>query len=208
MVYFPKSHTLVYRWRNFGNFPLLFYRCLFVYIIKRTLYGGLKKWILFSRGIKTIFYSLPALVRKILFCHSKIKFISSRHRVISSIYAANESNLIFLTKTYVHALNFPIGINPLTFWSLDLRAWLWCRVCPSICLNLSYHVIYTKQYWLRSLKSERQNILLIKKVSKQNFENWSHLYKLAFLRTLLFSCDVMPRTLNSFTLDVACYISR
>ena len=35
---------------------------------------------------KTIFYSLAALVRKILFCHSKIKFISSRHRVISSIY--------------------------------------------------------------------------------------------------------------------------
>ena len=35
---------------------------------------------------KTIFYSLAALVRKILFCHSKIKFTSSRHRVISSIY--------------------------------------------------------------------------------------------------------------------------
>ena len=33
-----------------------------------------------------IFYSLAALVRKILFCHSKIKFISSRPRVISSIY--------------------------------------------------------------------------------------------------------------------------
>ena len=34
---------------------------------------------------KTIFYSLAPLVRKILFCHSKIKFISSRHRVISSM---------------------------------------------------------------------------------------------------------------------------
>ena len=34
---------------------------------------------------KTIFYSLAALVRKILFCYSKIKFISSRHCVISSI---------------------------------------------------------------------------------------------------------------------------
>ena len=32
---------------------------------------------------KTIFSSLAALVRKILFCYSKIKFISSRHRVIS-----------------------------------------------------------------------------------------------------------------------------
>ena len=55
-----------------------------VYIIKRTLHGGLKIWILFSRA-KTIFYSLAALVRKILFCHSKIKFISSCHCVISSI---------------------------------------------------------------------------------------------------------------------------
>ena len=35
---------------------------------------------------KTIFYSLAALVRKILFCHSKIEFISSRPRLISSIY--------------------------------------------------------------------------------------------------------------------------
>ena len=35
---------------------------------------------------KTIFYSLAALVRKILFCHSKIKFISSRPHVISSLY--------------------------------------------------------------------------------------------------------------------------
>ena len=35
---------------------------------------------------KTIFYSLAALVYKILFRHSKIKFISSCHRVISSIY--------------------------------------------------------------------------------------------------------------------------
>ena len=35
---------------------------------------------------KTILNSLAALVRKILFCHSKIKFTSSRHRAISSIY--------------------------------------------------------------------------------------------------------------------------
>ena len=33
-----------------ANKNLLFYRCLFVYIIKRTLHGGLKIWILFSRG--------------------------------------------------------------------------------------------------------------------------------------------------------------
>ena len=35
---------------------------------------------------KTLFYSLSALVRKILFCHSKIKFISLLHRVISPLY--------------------------------------------------------------------------------------------------------------------------
>ena len=52
-----------------ANKNLLFCRCLFV--------------------AKTIFYSLAALVRKILFCHSKIKFISSRHCVISSTYLNN-----------------------------------------------------------------------------------------------------------------------
>ena len=41
---------------------------------------------------KTIFYSLAALVRKILFCHSKIKFISSRPHVISSIHVADYFN--------------------------------------------------------------------------------------------------------------------
>ena len=35
---------------------------------------------------KTIFYSLAALVHKILLCHSKIKFISLRYRVIFSLY--------------------------------------------------------------------------------------------------------------------------
>ena len=33
-----------------ANKNLLFYRCLFVYIIKRTLHSGLKIWILFSSG--------------------------------------------------------------------------------------------------------------------------------------------------------------
>ena len=56
-----------------------------LYNKKNIIHGGLKVWILFSRA-KTIFYSLVALVRKILFCHSKMKFISSRHRVISSTY--------------------------------------------------------------------------------------------------------------------------
>ena len=33
-----------------ANKNLLFYWCLFVYIIKRTVHGGLKIWILLSRG--------------------------------------------------------------------------------------------------------------------------------------------------------------
>ena len=36
----------------------------------------------YFRVAKTIFYSLAALLRKILFCHSKIKFISSSRRVM------------------------------------------------------------------------------------------------------------------------------
>jgi hypothetical protein len=59
------------------------------YIINRTLHGGLKIWLLSSRAsvLKTIFYSLAALVRiKYCFDHSKIKVISSRRRVISSMY--------------------------------------------------------------------------------------------------------------------------
>ena len=41
-------------------------------------------WILFSRGKNNIL--LAALICKILFSHSKIKFISSHHHVISSMY--------------------------------------------------------------------------------------------------------------------------
>ena len=39
---------------------------IFVHIIKRTLHGGSKTWILFL-VLKTLFYSLAALVRKVLF---------------------------------------------------------------------------------------------------------------------------------------------
>ena len=44
------SHTWVYWWHNFGNFHRIFYRGLFVYLIKRTLHCGLKIWIIFSCG--------------------------------------------------------------------------------------------------------------------------------------------------------------
>ena len=50
---------------------------------KSTLHVGSKIWILCSRGKNNI--SLRSLVRYCS-CHSNVKFISSRHRVISSIY--------------------------------------------------------------------------------------------------------------------------
>ena len=59
-----------------------------VYIIKRKLHGGLKIWILFSRGKKTIFYSLAALPRKILFSPLENKIYIFAPPVISSIYGS------------------------------------------------------------------------------------------------------------------------
>ena len=55
-------------------------------MLKRTLHVGSKIWILCSRVQEQyLTRSLRSLVRY-CFCHSNIKFISSRHRVISSIY--------------------------------------------------------------------------------------------------------------------------
>ena len=60
-------------------------RCQYVYIIKQTLHVSSKIWILCSRGKNNKFTrSLRSLVRYCS-CHSNIKFISSRYRVISSI---------------------------------------------------------------------------------------------------------------------------
>ena len=57
----------------------------YVYIIKRTLHVSSKIWILcYSWQEQYLTRSLRSLVRYCS-CHSNIKFISSRHRVISSI---------------------------------------------------------------------------------------------------------------------------
>ena len=72
---------------------------------------------------KTIFYSLVALVRKILFCHSKIKFISSRHRVISSIYFMREFSTL-------HVFDSPLYSNS---WCLT-HNWI-SRIC-SACVRV------------------------------------------------------------------------
>ena len=81
----------IVKWRHDSRF--LFYVCAFVlcfifslHIIKRTLHVGSKIWILCSRVQEQyLTRSLRSLVRYCS-CHSNIKFISSRHRVISSIY--------------------------------------------------------------------------------------------------------------------------
>ena len=53
---------------------------------------------------KTIFYSLAALVRKILFCHSKIKFISSSRRVMFFLLYRHADDGVFddFPKTFDH----------------------------------------------------------------------------------------------------------
>ena len=62
-------------------------RYQYVYIIKRTLHVSSKIWILcYSWQEQYLTRSLRSLVRYCS-CHSNIKFISSRHRVISSMYS-------------------------------------------------------------------------------------------------------------------------
>ena len=52
---------------SFPAFTLLFVQKYSRYTIKRKLHGGLKIRISFSRGKKTMFYSLAVLSRKIFF---------------------------------------------------------------------------------------------------------------------------------------------
>ena len=62
---------------------------IFSVLVLRALHGGLKIWILSSRGENNIL-----LFRKICFHHSKVESISSRHRVIFSIYYTSAINLL------------------------------------------------------------------------------------------------------------------
>ena len=71
---------------SFPALTLLFAKNTLVHIIKRKLHGGLKIWILFSRGKKQYFTHLLRLFLQYCLYHTKIKFISSHRCVISSIY--------------------------------------------------------------------------------------------------------------------------
>ena len=69
----------IVQWRHDSRLLLLLN--WFLHIIKRTLHGGSKIWILCSRGKNNI-----SRVSAYCSCHSNIKFKSSRHRVISSVH--------------------------------------------------------------------------------------------------------------------------
>ena len=82
-------------------------RYQYVYIIKRTLHVSSKIWILcYSWQEQYLTRSLRSLVRYCS-CHSNIKFISSRHRVISSMYLLFSSFIQFsateIQKVFSHA---------------------------------------------------------------------------------------------------------
>ena len=86
------------QWRH--NSRLLLLLNWFLHIIKRTLHVGSKIWILCSRGKNNISRVSEAHSRYCS-CHSNIKFISSRHRVISSIYSPHQTvNITFSRPGY------------------------------------------------------------------------------------------------------------
>ena len=90
-------------------------------------------WILFSRGKNNIL--LAALVCKILFSHSKIKFISSRHRVISSmyIYIFLSPDRFLLLYSYFYFIN----------WTLD-ESINW-YICQRTAIRTSTFITLKKQ---------------------------------------------------------------
>ena len=72
-----------------ANKNLLFYQCLFVYIIKRTFHGGLRIWILFSRGKNNILLTRGALSYNIVLpLENKIHIFAPPCNILY-IYALN-----------------------------------------------------------------------------------------------------------------------
>ena len=78
-----------------------------------------RRYEFYFRVAKTIFYSLAALVRKILFFHEKIKFISSSRRVmffllyrqkdIDKVIEGNDRNYVIDKLTSEIMENKPLG---------------------------------------------------------------------------------------------------
>ena len=85
----------------------------YVYIIRRTLHVNSKIWILCPRGKNNILHSFAALTREILFLPLEHKIhISSRHRVISSIYSVFNASVPLNS-----SFNIQLFIQCSTFYS-------------------------------------------------------------------------------------------
>ena len=86
---------------------------------------------------KTIFYSLAALVRKIFFCHSKIKFISSHHRVIFSLYTSYYQYLKFSVWPKTTLMRCPLIIfYRREYLNRKSYSWLMWSESYNFCSNL------------------------------------------------------------------------
>jgi len=123
---------------SFPPFTLFFWcKNTLVYIIKSKLHGGLKIWILFSRGKKTIFYSFAALVRKILFLPLENKI---------HIFAP-PCNIL-----YINHKNIPLSVN-LVLLSLPLSL-------SSSLLLLSFFLVPTYLTLLQDMQNCSQKLFV------------------------------------------------
>ena len=129
---------------------------------------------------KAIFYSLAALVRKILFYHSKMKFISSRHRVISSMYSEERSGKIY---SFVWRYFFVSSRNTSTWHAQVLR----------VCFQNKFY------YELNKLCNEISENSIFN--SQLQFPSCS-MVKIKFIRKyLLESCYIFVGSLNTNYID-------
>ena len=88
-------------------------RYQYVYIIKRPLHVSSKILILcYSWQEQYLTRSLPSLVRYCS-CHSNIKFISSRHRVISSMYMYRKKRLCLQDVKTITSNTFCSACHPI-----------------------------------------------------------------------------------------------
>ena len=89
---FGKSSEIFRKWSEiFGESSKKPSSLTFIIKIKRTLHVSSKIWILCSRGKNNILLSRSLrLLMRYCSCHSNVKFISSRHRVIFSMYTIHD----------------------------------------------------------------------------------------------------------------------
>ena len=129
---------------------------------------------------KTIFYERAQRVSKILFCHSKMKFISSRHRVISSMYSEERSGKIY---SFVWRYFFVSSRNTSTWHAQVLR----------VCFQNKFY------YELNKLCNEISENSIFN--SQLQFPSCS-MVKIKFIRKyLLESCYIFVGSLNTNYID-------